>query len=152
MHGSRQSHCRLQMSGSRQLGCRFHMSGSRQPLSTSDSTIHQVLFTVKSATGMPTSVEMKSANPLQTSSLFKIFIEVSTVVVEFVKCTPVSAKHVKSASGLSTSNLPCTVNLELKSANPLPTMNSVPKILKLTFGSLTLTLPCMDKNKNWSQH
>ena len=48
---------------------------------------------------------MKSANPLQTSSLFKIFTEVSTVVVEFAKATLVFAKHVKSAFGPSASNL-----------------------------------------------
>ena len=48
---------------------------------------------------------MKSANPLQTSSLFKIFTEVGTAVAEFANATPIFAKHVKLAFGPSASNL-----------------------------------------------
>ena len=38
---------------------------------------------------------MKSANPLQTFSLFTLFTEVSTAVVEFAKATPVPEKTCK---------------------------------------------------------
>ena len=90
---------------------------------------------------------MKSAKPMQTSSLFKISTEVGITNAEFSKHTLVPKKYVKLTNGLSASNLPCTVNFKQKSANPLPTMNSAPEILKSAFGSPTSTLPYTDKNK-----
>ena len=71
---------------SRQTHCQLHMSGSRQPLSTSDSTIHQVnsfLFMGKSTRAMSTSYEGKEQ--------FK-WIEASKGNVDF-KWTEVSARR-----------------------------------------------------------
>ena len=67
---------------------------------------------------------MNSALALPTSLLFTDNTEVSIPFAEFTKATSASENHAKLATRLPDSTL---TQFELKSANPMPTMNSTHK-------------------------
>ena len=87
---------------------------------------------------------MNSALALPTSLLFTDNTEVSILFVEFTKATPASEKHAKSATRLSDSTL---TQFELKSANPMPTMNSTSQNSKVDIWFTDFHPPLYGHNK-----
>ena len=72
---------------------------------------------------------MNSALALPTSLLFIDNTEVGIPFTKFAKATPASKNHAKSTTRLSDSTL---TQFELKSANPMPIMNSTHKNSKVS--------------------